>query len=221
MRAENSAGGVFADLGHARACPGPTHAWQGAGQFDALYRELRARLLRLARAVTGSRVEAEDAVQEAFGIAWRTRDTYSAERGTPYAWLATLVRHRSIDRVRSRACAELGSLRAARWLARERDDVPDGVGACAAEEARAAVRAALNSLVEKDRQVIALSFFEALSHADIAAALDLPVGTVKARIRRGLIKLRDILKASQRLGAKPGGAQAVRPSGAIPLARRA
>lgn len=156
--------------------------------FGELYDRFGPRAHRVARSVCRSGGTAEDAVQDAFLSIWKSRATYQAHRGSVAAWLLTIVRRRSLDMVRRRSA--LDQPRAADA------ELDSRTGACdVAEEAvvhddQAEIRSQLARLPAGQLEVITLSFFGELTHAEIAAHLDLPVGTVKSRMRLGLAKLR-------------------------------
>ena len=136
--------------------------------------------------------EAEDIVQEVFSQAWRQAGRYEARRGNVIAWLLNLTRSRAIDRLRgrqSRPEAASDSL-----LAIDIPDLTMPVDEQLSLEGRASrVRAAMKELSVLQRVAIELAFYEGLTHVEIAERLELPLGTVKTRIRQGLLKLKDRL----------------------------
>lgn len=160
--------------------------------FAALYDRLSGVLLAVARRILGDKAEAEDVVHDAFVSIWEKASAFDPARGSPVAWALTLVRHRAIDRVRSRR--RRGDLLAA--------SAPDDLGfhepagdeaplAADLAERATLVRSALSDLPAEQRRALELAFFSGLTHDQIARRLDSPLGTVKARIRRGLLALRD------------------------------
>jgi RNA polymerase sigma-70 factor (ECF subfamily) len=146
----------------------------------------------LALRIMRDQSDAEDIVQEVFSQAWRQAARYDASRGSVLGWLLVLARSRALDRVRSRRCRPEPS-NGEMPLA----DIPDR--AVPADEQlawqgqAAEIRAALDNLSVLQRIAIELAFYEGLTHAEIAERLELPLGTVKTRIRQGLLKLRDRL----------------------------
>ena len=138
--------------------------------------------------------EAEDVLQEVFLQIWDKAAAFDATQGRPLAWAITLARNKAIDRLRAsqrrRAQLvpemEIGMEAVEAWSAPE-SSPPDAAGAN--EEAQC-VRAALASLPSQQRRAIELAFFEGFSQTEVAAALHQPLGTIKARIRRGMLKLR-------------------------------
>ena len=156
------------------------------GSLETLYDEYHRQALGLAIRVLGNLGEAEEVVQEAFLAAWRAGHTYDAARGSTRTWLLTLVRNRAIDVVRARQRRPVQPLDDA-------VDPPDSTdvplqAALNVDAARAAE--ALAGLPYEQRTVIELAFSSGLSHTEIAAKLNLPMGTVKGRIRLGLDRLR-------------------------------
>ncbi len=184
-----------------------------AGDVDALgalYDRHGAAAYALARAVVRADADAEDVVAQAFAQLWRDAGRYDAARGSVAAWVATLTRSRALDLLRARrrrASAEERAAAEASALAGA-DALADALGAAvpiggSAEppdvalergEAARAVRASLGALPEPQRRAVALAFFGGLSHPDVAAALGIPLGTAKTRIRAGLRRLRESLR---------------------------
>ena len=161
-----------------------------------LYDLLAKPLYSLAFRVLNDAGEAQDVVQDVFLQIWHKAATYDTGRGSVFAWAATLIRNRAIDRVRMRT-------RRAELLAESAPDLqPAAVGGEAdsaaslwVREKAGAVRTALAQLAPEQQKAIELAFFSGLTQQEIAARLNEPLGTVKARIRRGLLKLREILPA--------------------------
>jgi RNA polymerase sigma-70 factor (ECF subfamily) len=139
--------------------------------------------------------EAEDVVQDVFSQAWRQASRYESTRGNVVAWLMNLARSRAIDRIRSRRSRPQPVADHVRTV-----DVPDMAEPVdeqlALSSQAAAIRAAVDELSLLQRVAIELAFYEGLTHVDIAERLELPLGTVKTRIRQGLMKLKDRLAAA-------------------------
>jgi len=171
-----------------------------AAALRTLYDVCAGRAMSIAYRVLASRSEAEEVVQETFVQVWRQAASYDASRGGAMAWIATIVRSRALDRLRSRAASE-------RAVARSEDDpdaqptAPAPAEVAAQRELRAQVMAALAALPVEQRSAIELAYYEGLSHSEIAARLGDPLGTVKTRVRLGLAKLASVLGAH-----RPGGA---------------
>jgi RNA polymerase sigma-70 factor (ECF subfamily) len=165
------------------------------GAFSALYDRLSGPLYSLAMKMLGDPAEAQDALQEVFLQIWSRAGTYDPEQSSVFSWTVLLTRSRVIDRLRARG-------RRSRLVVTSTDDAPTAADASTVESAAdtaekndeaARVRYLLNNLPSEQREAIELAFFEHLSHHEIAARLGQPLGTVKARIRRGLLKLRERL----------------------------
>ncbi len=139
-----------------------------------------------------NREAAEEVTLDVYTQVWRQAPTFDQTRGTPGAWLMTLARTRAIDRYRAGAAerGKLDSLDAASFFA---SDEPDPEEELAGLERQQLVRRALNSLSAEQREVIALGYFYGMSQSEIAEKLGQPLGTVKTRMRLGMIKLRDLL----------------------------
>jgi RNA polymerase sigma-70 factor, ECF subfamily len=149
--------------------------------------------LGVALRMTRNREAAEEIVQEAFVNLWRRAGNYKAARGSLRTFVLAIVRNRAIDALRSQS-TRTGRSTSDEGL-EERHEAPErtDVEATRREEA-ASVRAALGRLPQGQSRVIELAFFAGLSHSEIAAQLEMPIGTVKGRIRLGLEKLRDELR---------------------------
>ena len=142
--------------------------------------------------ILNNREAAEEVTLDVYTQVWRQAHTYDRTRGAPGAWLMMLARTRAIDRFRAGA-AEYGrveSLDAAQLFASDTDTPEQEVEGL---ERRKFVQQALATLSVEQRQAIALAYFYGLSQSEIADKLQLPLGTVKTRMRLGMIKLREAL----------------------------
>lgn len=151
--------------------------------------------------ILDNREAAEEVTLDVYTQVWRQAHTYDRTRGAPGAWLMTLARTRAIDRFRAGA-AERGrteSLDAAQLFASDEGTPEQNV---AGQERRRYVQHALSTLTVEQRQAIALAYFYGLSQSEIAGKLQVPLGTVKTRMRLGMIKLRDAL-APYEAGLQP------------------
>lgn len=159
--------------------------------FAALYDRFSVPVFAMIVRIVRSRAEAEEVLQEVFWQVWERAGDYRAVLGSGFQWVVTLARHKAIDRLRANS-RHLQRIENAQGARAEEDDVmlPAAVAKLAATEWSTALRRALSRLDLDERRVIALAFFDGLTHEEIAAALKVPAGTVKARIRRGLLKLK-------------------------------
>jgi RNA polymerase sigma-70 factor (ECF subfamily) len=163
--------------------------------FELLYDRHGGAAFSLAYRMVGNRVTAEDISQEAFLSIWRSRLRYQPERGSVRTWVLGIVHHRAIDALRRNLVHE--RRRSPVEDAAERQEAPERteVEAARREEARS-VRSALETLPEDQCRVIELAYFGGFTHSQIAEMLEMPIWTVKGRMRLGLDKLRRQLSES-------------------------
>ncbi len=163
----------------------------------SLYDRYRLILFGLLIRILNSREEAEDVLQEVFLQVWRRAADFDERRGRAFTWLITLARSRAIDRLRQLGSRERLALSAIDFV----DDVASSpVRDALRSEQRQIVAGALAELSEEQRRALTLAYFEGLTQTEIAARLSSPLGTVKTRMRSGMIKLRELL--SQRLESR-------------------
>lgn len=162
--------------------------------LDEAYRAYGALVFGLALRVVRDAHTAEEVTQDVFVYAWQNGARYDAARGTLAAWLLTLARSRCIDRLRSRRSQErrLEGL-AQEVVAAESARPPDALVGLITEERARQVRAALATLPPDQRQALEIAYFEGLSYSEVATRLGAPLGTVKTRIRQGMLRLRAAL----------------------------
>lgn len=167
------------------------------GDLDALeklYDRYRTMAYSIALRVTADATLAEDVVQEAFLGAWRTAERYAEARGSVKTWLMAIVHHRAVDAVRRRRpTSELPDREDVAPRALTVPDIwPEVAGLLDAE----IVRAALLSLPDVQREALELAYFGGLTQVEIAERTITPLGTVKSRIRLGLLAMRRSLTAA-------------------------
>ena len=173
-------------------------ARRDAAALDGLYLRHSSLVFALCLRILRNHAEAEEVLQEVFWELWRSSGRYAAERGSARVYLVQLARSRSLDRLRLRRrreslLAEAGGPAAVATALGSDNRAPNALAAALAGEENRQVRAALCVLSESERLALTISFFDGLSHAEIAAQLGEPLGTVKTRIRRALLRLRAAL----------------------------
>ncbi len=164
--------------------------------FSQLYDHSSTLLFTLAVRILGNREEAAELLQDVYLEVWRKVSCYDVGRGTPIAWLVTLTKSRAIDRLRARASRGYRATTPleAEPTAQLADPGPSPLETQADQELRMAVGTAVAELPQAQQQAIELAYYEGLSHTEIAARLNQPLGTVKTRIKLGMSKLRESLR---------------------------
>ncbi|MFF8960415.1 ECF RNA polymerase sigma factor SigK [Streptomyces sp. NPDC014894] len=162
--------------------------------FAALYDAVSGPVLGVARSVLRDLAQSEEVAQEVLTEAWRTAARYRSDRGTVMNWVLTLAHRRAVDRVRSAHAAAARDEKAAR-LGRTPayDQVQEEVETRLEREQ---VRRCLRTLTELQRESLTLAYYRGLTYREVADMLATPLGTVKTRLRDGLIRLRDCLGVS-------------------------
>jgi RNA polymerase sigma-70 factor (ECF subfamily) len=165
--------------------------------LETLYGRYARPVFSLALRILGDSADAEEVTQDVFERVWRHAPTFDAQRGRFGTWLMSMTHHVAIDKVRKRQRRP----QTVQGEAAERVTLvlPDPVADVSESTLRnieaQQVRRALHSLPPSQQQAIELAYFGGLSHLEIAAALGDPLGTVKARIRRGMERLRSALES--------------------------
>ncbi len=164
--------------------------------FAQFYRRSADGLFGLALKMMNDSGEAEDVLQDGFSYMWKKAATYDPARSSPFTWAVMIVRNKAIDRLRSRQRqARIVEKATTEFLHFDADHDLSAREPMRREQC-AEVRAALAEIPADQKQAIELAFLGGLTHEQIAQQLDAPLGTVKARIRRGLMRLRDSLKGA-------------------------
>jgi len=159
--------------------------------FSRLYDETAARVFGLVRRVLVDAAQAEEVTQDVFLEAWQTASRFDPTRGAAISWLLTLAHRRAVDRVRSVQASRERDLKAGvRDLDVPVDDVAEAAE-IAVEHER--VSGALAGLSPAQRECLSLAYYDGCTQSEIAARLGLPLGTVKTRLRDGMIRLRELL----------------------------
>ena len=154
--------------------------------YDAVSSVVHGTVLRVVR----SPAMAEEVTQEVFLELWRQAPRFDAEKGSPRSWAATVAHRRAVDRVRSEQSARVRDDADARLTPRDQDGVVDQVTANAEQSE---VVDALAQLTDAQREAVSLAYYGGHTYREVAVLLGVPEGTVKTRIRDGLIKLRDLM----------------------------
>ena len=159
--------------------------------FELVYRELAGPVYGVVRQVLRDPAQSEEIAQEVLLEIWRTASRFDPAKGSPAAWALTIAHRRAVDRVRSEHSSARREEKAAANLAGEYDDVAEMV---AATLDRQRVRRCLDGLTELQRESIKLAYYGGYSYPQVAQLLGVALGTVKTRIRDGLIRMRDCLE---------------------------
>ena len=158
--------------------------------FEVLYDRHGGVAYSLAYRIVGDRAAAEEVTQEAFISVWRSGARFDAARGSVRSWLLSVVRNRAIDFLRSRAGKAPKLTFDDEAVLEQRPAAERTEEEALQRETAAEVRGALGKLPGEQSKVIELAYFGGFSHSEIASILNLPMGTVKGRMRLGLEKIR-------------------------------
>lgn len=158
--------------------------------FEQLYAKTSAKLFGICLRIFPEAQEAEDALQDAYITIWNRAATFDASRASPITWLAIVTRNRAIDRLRARGKAQMAPIEAAEHIA---DETPLADAQMLAREDSAALTGCIAALETRDAAFIRSAFLGGATYADLAARDGVPLGTVKSRIRRALMRLRECL----------------------------
>lgn len=162
---------------------------------EAAFAELYDRMARLVYGVTRKVLrdpaQSEEVTQEVFVEVWRTASRFEATRGSLRSWVLTMAHRRAVDRVRSEQASRDRTERVGhRDQVRPFDEVAEHVEVSFEHQQ---VRAALDHLTDLQREAVELAFYGGYTYREVAELLDTPLGTVKTRLRDGLIRLRDVM----------------------------
>lgn len=157
--------------------------------FSELYDRVAPRVLGLIRRLLIDYAQSEEVAQEVFLEIWKTADRFDTSRGAAMSWILTMAHRRAVDRVRaSQAGHDRDTKIGIRDLEREYDQTSETVEIRIEHER---VKKAMGQLTELQRQAISLAYYGGYSHSEVAEMLHVPIGTVKTRLRDGMIRLRD------------------------------
>jgi len=162
--------------------------------LGTLYDESSQHVYGVALSVLRDTADAEEVTLDVYSQVWRSAAVYSSQRGSVVGWLLTLARSRAIDRLRSRATRQKREepMDDSPHSFPTRDGTPED--SASASQTRQRIRQALGSLPPDQREAVELAYFSGMSHSELAGHLRQPLGTVKTRIRMGMMKLREELQ---------------------------
>jgi RNA polymerase sigma-70 factor (ECF subfamily) len=159
--------------------------------FADLYDGLAGRVYGLVRRVLRNQAQSEEVTQEVMVEVWRTAARYDPRRGSVSGWVLTMAHRRAVDRVRAeQAATDRDQTFAAGTGTIEYDEVAEGAATSLEAEQ---VRRCLSTLTDLQRESVTLAYYGGYTYAEVAGLLDTKLPTVKARMRDGLIRLRDCL----------------------------
>ncbi|HYN99169.1 MAG TPA: sigma-70 family RNA polymerase sigma factor [Actinomycetota bacterium] len=165
----------------------------------ALYDRYGNAALGLAFKVCGNRAIAEDIVQEAFLALWQRPESFDSKRGSAGSFLMGIVHHKAVDAVRREAAVHRREENFAVELQESSED--EVVEAAWVAMRKSKVLAALRQLSDVQREALELAYLQGLTYSDVAAKLNIPLGTAKTRMRDGMIRLRTLLAQSEVTGS--------------------
>lgn len=155
--------------------------------FETLYKTTSAKLFGVCLRIFPDRIDAEEALQDAYLTIWNKASSFEAGRASPVSWLVTVTRNRAIDRLRLRSRTGFTSLDQASEIV---DPVPLADAQLLAASEQASLAGCIDALEQRDAHFIRSAFMGGATYADLAKREGQPLGTVKSRIRRALIRLR-------------------------------
>jgi len=159
--------------------------------FAALYDQIAPRVLGLVRRLLRDHAQSEEVTQEIFLEIWQTATRYDSAKGGASTWIMTMAHRRAVDRVRaSQASRDRDTKIGIRDYDAQYDNVSETVQTRVEHER---VEKAMLRLTELQRQAVSLAYYGGYSHSEVATLLSVPIGTVKTRLRDGMIRLRDEL----------------------------
>jgi RNA polymerase sigma-70 factor (ECF subfamily) len=159
--------------------------------FAELYDQTAPRVLGLIKRLLKDHSQSEEVAQEVFLEIWQTATRFDHSKGSAASWMLTMAHRRAVDRVRaSQSSRDRDTKIGIRDFATEYDSVTEQVEIRIEHER---VERALSRLTELQRQAVTLAYYGGFSHSEVSTMLNVPIGTVKTRLRDGMIRLRDEL----------------------------
>ena len=171
--------------------------------FAALYEQSSAHLLGVVLRINRDRAQAEDILQEVYVNVWRAAQSFDAAQSQPLTWLTSIARNRAIDSLRRSQTRPQFQTTSASTLDEDSDvydtvadDAPGPLDLLSRASDARALDSCMQTLSAQQRQSVALAFFDGLSHAEVAAHMRQPMGTVKSWVRRALLALKGCLETA-------------------------
>lgn len=159
--------------------------------FETVYKATSAKLFGVCLRIFPDRTEAEEALQEAYLTIWNKAASFETGRASPISWLVTVTRNRAIDRLRSKGKAGLTALDEAAEIA---DPAPLADAQMLVASENRVLNGCIEDLNQRDAHFIRCAFIGGATYVDLASSEGEPLGTVKSRIRRALLKLRSCME---------------------------
>jgi RNA polymerase sigma-70 factor (ECF subfamily) len=158
--------------------------------FEEVYRRTSVKLFGVCLRILPVRQEAEEALQEAYLSVWQRAGSFDADKGSAMTWLITLARNRAVDRLRAKGKIVAAPVELADELP---DPEPDATSRIEMSQDEQRLTHCLGTLEGGDAHLIRTAFFDGATYADLAERAKAPLGTIKSRIRRALLKLKACL----------------------------
>lgn len=167
------------------------------GALDTLYERYSKVVYAIALRIIGQPADAEDVVVDSFWQVWQQAESYDSTRGQLRTWIVTIARSRALDRLRAMRRSPLAGAEEVNVAGREMAADDDPEQSAWLSQQSAIVRGALAALPREQRQALELAYYHGLSQSEVAERLGEPLGTIKTRMRLGMMKLREQLQVLQ------------------------
>lgn len=158
--------------------------------FQEVYRLTNAKLFGICLRICGNKEAAEDVLHEVYLLIWRRAGAWEPGRASPITWMATIARNRAIDWCRAQGIRATAPIESADLIA---DSHPDAEAAAISRDLYRRLIGCLEGLDTRARGAITTAFFDGVTYADLATRADVPLGTMKSWVRRGLVRLKECL----------------------------
>jgi RNA polymerase sigma-70 factor (ECF subfamily) len=170
-------------------------AQKDSASFQAFYRKYGGLIFTAISNVLNDHHDSEDVMQEVLVQIWNKAHLYEPRKGKPLTWITTMARNRAIDRIRSKQRrSRLNDDFEQENKTEQFEFEESSADLCEAKERNRIVRSAVSKLTADQKEAIMLAYFSGLTQAEVAERLNEPLGTVKARIRRGVTRLESLVK---------------------------